>query len=79
MCSVIQKKACLEVVRAVADAVNILGELLDVGVIDVGYMSFNFDERVDTFQFPLGCNCFGKFSGNVVFVVQNLPVKIRNL
>ncbi len=73
---VVEQHAGFEIVGAVEDHVDALGQIHDVGVIDVGDQRLDRDLRVDFSQLGRRGNGLGQAGCDVVLVEQHLPLQV---
>ena len=73
---VVEQEPRLKIVGAVDDHVDALGQLGQVRVVHVSNDRFDHDRGIYPTEFLGRGDRFGKLSGNVVFVEQDLPLQI---
>ena len=75
-CNVVEQHARFEVVGAVEDDVDAVGQFHDVGIVDVGYQRLDGDLGIDFGELRGGGNRLGQLGGDVLFVEQDLPLEV---
>jgi hypothetical protein len=75
-CGVVDEVAGFEVIGAIKDELGVLGELSDVGEVEVGDDGFDEDFGVDASESVVGGDCFGEVFCGILFIEENLALEV---
>ena len=73
---IVDQVAHLEVVGAIKHEINILHEIDDVGVIDIGHDRFDGNFRVDTTELVGGSLGLGQIASDIIFIEEYLSLEV---